>query len=88
MLIARDNQTHLLNALKLITVPESNGAKNAQLDATSPKARLDTDESNQNEDSTSHKLDWMFEFEQSQYRPDRRDQVEEAVDELLQMWPS
>ena len=82
MLIARNNQTHLLNALNLITVP---GAKNA---AASPEARLDTDKDNQSEDGSSPKLDWMFEFEQSQYRPDRRDQVEEAVDELLQMWPS
>ncbi len=99
MLIARDSQTHLLNALNLITIPD---AKNAEL-YDSPEARLDTGEDmtpistiadvmtetgNQSADSTSLQLDWMFEFEQSQYRPDRRDQVEEAVDKLLQMWPS
>jgi len=96
MLIARNNQTHSLNALKLITIPETKGI-------TSPTAKLDVDEGEtplpthdviletteaQELAASSAKLNWLFEFERAQQRPERTDQTEEAVDKLLQMRPS
>jgi len=103
MLIARSSQTHLLNALKLIATPESKGGT----DSASPTAGPDVDQAEtatsvtydavlettaaKESETSSAKLDWLFEFEPAQSShpsSEKDDRTEDAVDKLLQIWSS
>ncbi|MBN2477300.1 MAG: hypothetical protein JXB62_22025 [Pirellulales bacterium] len=96
MLLARNNQTHFLNALKLITVPslKATGEKTA---AVGREAIYDTalemDPSQQPASSRqpSTKLDWLYACEPTRtatQSPKRDGNISDAVEQLLQLWPS
>ncbi len=73
MLIARDNQTHFLNALKLITV----AAKDAKLH--SPQQALGAAES-PGELAWRYALEWMLSEEQSSAK---HPHAKQAVDSIV-----
>ncbi len=93
MLIARNNPTHFLNALRLITVPD-NMAAGEQASALGRWATQDSvfretvDREPGRPVAASSKLDWLHEFDQmsTKERASKRDQsVEAAADEVLAM---
>jgi len=94
MLIAHKNQTHLLNALKLISVPESKGitSTTVKLEVYEGEVPLPAYDNvletaiTQQSGASSPKLDWLFEFEQARQQSEKTDQTKEAVHQLLQMW--
>jgi len=96
MLITRNHQTHSLNALKLITAPEgkSSSAPTAGLHVDEGEVTLPTYDAVletttiQDWEAFSAKLDCSFEFELTEQLAKKKDPNEDAVDELLQMWPS
>ncbi len=93
MLIARHNQAHFLNALRLISVPATKAAgENAS--AVGRRAARDAvfrqavERDPERLAAASSKLDWLHEFDQmsTQKRPSKRDQsAEAAADEVLAM---
>ena len=95
MLVARDNRTHFLNALRLITVPDakSDSAESAPATPTAAArdAVLQRDGARHAEDraALSGRPDWVHEFAQgrtARRSSEKSSSVEEAVDRLLATW--
>ncbi len=93
MLIARNNQTHFLNALRLITALGGKAVGEQAL-AMGRRAAQDAifrqavEREPERPAASSSKLDWLHEFDQmsTQKRSSRRDQsAEAAADEVLAM---
>ena len=80
MLLVRNHQTHFLNALELISVPES----------TTPAAAAPAESALVEDESDS--LGWLQEFdpqddnEPDDNEPDDKDQANQAIDELMETY--